>query len=218
MIAEERGGCEDFVRRHTELAPVAFVASIRLHTATEVVPLWRATETWLAERGVGIPFWCVPWAGGQALARWVLERPEVVRGKRVVDFGAGSGLVGIAAAHAGARAVHAVDIDPLAVAACRLNAAANGVAIRASCIDMLDGAVDAEVLLAGDVWYEREPAARFASWLTSLAARGTRVITGDPGRHYVPANVRELATYEVPTAWELESADARTTRVLELVP
>ncbi len=207
-----------FVRAYTVLEPVPMLASIRLYTATELVPIWRATEGWLAERGLGVPFWCVPWAGGQALARFIFENPEIVRGKRVLDFGAGSGLVAIAAAKAGAREVRAVDVDPIAVAACALNAEANGVTVDALCEDIVGEDPRADVVLAGDVWYELSASARFARWLREIARSGTRVLTGDPGRHYVPSNARELAAYEVPTTMELESASSRRSRVLEILP
>jgi predicted nicotinamide N-methyase len=188
--AEDR---EAFIRAHTVLEPVPFVDGIHLYTATELVPIWRATENWLTQRGLGVPFWCVPWAGGQALARWVLDHPEVVRGRRVLDFGAGSGLVAIAAAKAGAAEVRAVDVDPIAIAACLLNAATNGVRVDARCEDIVDTEVEADVVLAGDVWYELSASARFARWFRAISERGTRVLTGDPGRHYVPSNARELA-------------------------
>lgn len=191
---------------------------IRLYTATDVTPLWRATQAWLGTFGLEVPFWCVPWAGGQALARWVLDHQEAVRGKRVIDFGAGSGLVGIACARAGAAWVRAVDIDPLAEAACLLNAEVNGVSLGFLCEDIVDRAVDADVLLAGDVWYERAPAARFAPWLGALVRSGVRVLTGDPSRHYVPPGLVELTRYDVPTCADLESTELRTTRVLELPP
>lgn len=198
-----------------------FVPELSIYTATEVTPLWQATGEWLGALGVDVPFWCVPWAGGQGLARWVLDHPESVKGKRVLDFGSGSGLVALAAVRAGASAVRAVDIDPLAEAAARLNAEANGLSLRAECSDIvgassssLDGV---DILLAGDVWYDRGAAQRFAPWLTKLVASGVRVITGDPARLYVPRNVRELARYDVPTPLELESASARTTRILELM-
>src|SRR4051812_13338748 len=118
----------DFVRTQTALSSVPLVPEVRLYTATDVTPLWRATQASLGGSGVNVPYWCVPWAGGQALARWVLDHRDAVRGLRVVDFGTGSGLVAIACALAGARSVRAIDVDPLAEAACRLNADANGVA------------------------------------------------------------------------------------------
>lgn len=209
----------DFIRAHTVLAEVPFVPEIRLYTATDVTPLWRATQAWLGTFGLEVPFWCVPWAGGQALARWALDHPAAVRGLRIVDFGAGSGLVAIACALAGARSVRAIDVDPLAVAACRLNAEANGVVLDATCADVVGSdaqALDADVLLAGDVWYERAPAARFGPWLSSLARSGVRVITGDPCRAYVPTDLHELARHDVPTCADLEATTVRLTRVLEV--
>lgn len=212
---EERAA---FVRSHTELRPVPMATDICIYTATELVPIWRATETWLADRGIDIPFWCVPWAGGQALARWLLDHPETVRGKRVLDFGAGSGLVGIAAAKVGALDVRAVDVDPLAIAACELNAKANDVVLATECVDVVGEEPDVDVIVAGDVWYELEPSARFASWFAAMAGKGTRVLTGDPNRAYAPSNATVLATYDVPTPWELESAETRSSRVLEIRP
>ena len=178
-------------------------------------PLWRATQAWLGQVGIDVPFWSVPWAGGQALARYVLDHPEVVRGLDVVDFGAGSGLVAIAAMKAGAARVRAVDIDPLAEAAIALNSLENGALVSTTCANMVgDPKLDADVLLAGDVWYERAPAARFATWFGKLARRRVRILTGDPERAYVPSRLVELARYEVPTAADLESSPLRTTRVL----
>jgi predicted nicotinamide N-methyase len=209
---------QTFVREHTLLADVPLVPEVRLHTATDVTPLWRATQAWLGSYGLDAPFWSVPWAGGQALARWVLDHPESVRGLRILDFGAGSGLVGIACARAGAASVRAVDIDPLAEAACLLNAEANGITLEMTCADLVDqlDALRADVLLAGDVWYDRAAAARFAPWLTKLARSGMRVITGDPCRAYVPSSVIELARLDVPTCADLESTPLRLTRILEL--
>lgn len=208
-----------FIREHTVLAPVPMVSEIRVYTATELVPLWRASAGWLDERGLNVPFWCVPWAGGQALARWILEHPEVVRDLRVLDFGTGSGLLAIAAAKAGAAEVRAVDVDPLAASACALNATANDVAVEVICEDLVDRDVtaDVDVVLAGDVWYELGPSARFARWLRVLASKGARVLTGDPGRAYVPSNTRELAVYDVPTTMDLESTKSRSARVLEIL-
>jgi predicted nicotinamide N-methyase len=213
---EDAEGRATFVRAHTAIEPVPLVGSIRLHTATELVPIWRVTSSWLVERGLNVPFWCVPWAGGQALARFVLDNPEVVRGRRVLDFGTGSGLIAIAAAKAGAAEVRAVDVDPMAISACLLNAAVNDVVVEASCADVVDSDVEADVVLAGDVWYELSASKRFGAWFDALVARGVRVLTGDPGRHYVPTNAHELARYEVPTSIELESVRSRTSRVLEL--
>ena len=208
-----------FVRAHTALAEVPFVPELRVFTATEVTPLWRATEARLGTLGIDVPFWCVPWAGGQALARWILDDPASVRDRRVVDFGSGSGLVALACARAGARSVRAVDVDPLAEAACLLNAEANGVSLdvlEVVCGDLVGSVIDADVLLAGDVWYERAAADRFGPWLASVARAGVRVITGDPGRTYVPPDLVELARYDVPTVADLESTTVRLTSVFEI--
>ena len=205
-----------FVRRHTVLTEVPFVPEIRLYTATDLTPLWRATQAWLGTFGLDVPFWCVPWAGGQALARWVLDHPDAVRGLRVVDFGTGSGLVAIACARAGAASVCAFDVDPIAEAACLLNAEANRVTVEVTCADVVDGAIDADLLLAGDVWYERAAAARFAPWLSRVVRSGVRVVTGDPCRAYVPEGLVEIARHDVPTCADLEASTIRTTRVLEI--
>lgn len=207
-----------FVLEQTQLAGVPLVPELRVYQARAVNAVWFETARWLERDDADVPFWCVPWAGGQALARYVLEHPETVRGKRVLDFGTGSGLLAIAAAKAGAASVRAVDVDPLAIAACTLNAAANAVVIDALCEDVVDGDPEADVVLAGDVWYELGASARFAKWLRAISERGIRVLTGDPGRHYVPSNARELAVYDVPTSMELESSKSRRSRVLELLP
>jgi predicted nicotinamide N-methyase len=196
------------MRPHADpvLAPVPLVPEIVLHTARELLPVWRTL-------GGDVPFWCVPWAGGQALARWVLDHAEAVRGRRILDVGTGSGLVAIAAVRAGAAAVRAIDLDPLACEACARNAAANGVAVT---VEQGDGAtvtLDADVVLAGDVWYDRTLATRLAPHLRACHAR---VLTGDPHRAYAPTDLVTLATYDVPTQLELESSPSRLTRVAEI--
>lgn len=209
-----------FIRAHTVLARAPLVPEFALYTATEVTALWEVTAEWLGARGVDVPFWSVPWAGGQGLARFVIDRPETVRGKRVLDFGAGGGVVAMAAARAGAAHVLAADIDPFAVEACLLNAEANGLAdgaIDARVLDVMGQTdVDVDLLLAGDVWYDRALAKDLGPWLSVLASRGVRVLTGDPGRTHVPRDARELARYVVPTTLELESTEQRLTRVLEV--
>lgn len=211
-IAERKA----FIRSHTAINAVPFVPEIELYLATDVTPLWRATQAWLGQYGLDVPFWCVPWAGGQALARWVLDHPGAVRGRRVVDFGAGSGLVAVACARAGAASVRALDVDPLAEAACLLNAEVNDVTLDVVCGDVVGTVVEADILLAGDVWYERAAAARFARWLEEVARSGVRVVTGDPCRAYVPQGLVELARHDVPTFADLEASSVRTTRILEL--
>lgn len=193
----------ELLAHHTSPRAVPLVPEIRILTADAIVPVWRDVDA--------LPYWCVPWAGGQALARWVLDHPEEVSGKDVLDFGTGSGLVAIAAKLAGAARVVAADIDPFAAVAAAKNAALAGVAIETVTRDVVGAPCDCGVVLAGDVWYEREPAARYDAWLRGLPAR---VVTGDPGRSYVPHDLVELARYEVPTSLDLEGATSRTTRVL----
>lgn len=205
-----------FVLEHTALERVPFVPEVSLYTATDITRLWQATNEYLEKVGIDVPFWSVPWAGGQALARWLLDDPGVVRGKRVLDFGTGSGLVAIAAALAGARDVTAIDVDPMACTACALNAEANGVELTIVCDDPIDTTPEVDVIVAGDVWYERATATSAAPWLHRLASRGVRVLTGDPGRAYAPHDLLTLATFEVPTSLDLESSRSRPVRVGEL--
>jgi predicted nicotinamide N-methyase len=206
-----------FVREETVLTAVPLVPEIRIFTASAVTPMWFATARWLDDNDSDVPFWCVPWAGGQAMARYVLDHPECVQYARVLDFGSGSGLVAIAAARAGAAHVRAVDIDPIATVAARMNAEANGVAIEITNDDWVGRDLDdVDVVLSGDIWYEPAPSALFRRWFRRLAANGMRVLTADPGRLHAPRRARELARYEVPTPFELESVDVRTTRVLAI--
>jgi predicted nicotinamide N-methyase len=207
-----------FVTEQTRLAPVAFVPEIRLYQADEATALWHLTEATLGEADLPPPFWAFAWAGGQGLARYVLDHPETVRGKRVLDFASGSGLVAIAAAMAGAAHVEAVDIDPFAVAAIGLNAAANGVAVPALRADLIGADLPAiDVLLAGDVFYDRGFAAVLLPWLEQLAQRGVTVVAGDPDRAYAPvAGRRDLARYDVPVHPTLEDAAVKRVCVLAL--
>ena len=209
-----------FVREHTTLADVPLVPELRVHRADAVTPVWFELARWLDDDDADVPFWCVPWAGGQALARYVLDHPELVRGKRVLDFACGGGLVAMAAVRAGAL-VQACDIDPFARVVTRLNAAANGLAPDAVMvtIDDLVGRPlpEIDVLLAGDVWYEPAPSARFRRWFRKLACR-IPVLSADSGCPYSPKRVDELARYTVPTPFELEARSERTARVLRLSP
>ena len=208
-------GAERFVLANTAIAAAPLVPEIRLHLATEVTPLWQATETELAQSGLEPPFWAFAWPGGQALARYVLDRPELVRNKRVLDIAAGSGLAAIAAAKAGAAQVVANEIDDFAAVALALNAALNGVAVEVSRHDLLGGAADPfDVVLAGDVCYERPMSERMVPWLRARAAEGVLVLLGDPGRAYLPSfGLVELARYDVPTTLELEDRTLRQTVV-----
>ncbi len=199
-----------FVTSQTAIETAPLVPEIRLHLASEVVPLWQATEAELEGLGLPPPYWAFAWAGGQALARHLLDSPEVVRGKRVLDFASGCGLQGIAAARAGAAEVLASDIDPFALAALALNARLNGVELAISDRDLIGSDQGWDVVLAGDVCYERPMAERVAAWLRQLAARGALVLLGDPGRTYLPGTGLERVTaYAVKTSRELEDSDVR---------
>jgi len=204
-----------FIRANTALLPSPLVSEVRLHLATEAVPLWQLTEEALQEKGLPPPFWAFAWAGGQALARYILDNPETVRGKRVLDFAAGSGLVAMAAAQAGARSVRAVDVDPFSIAAIRLNAIANKVVVETGGEDIVGTRLaDIDILLAGDICYEQPLAGRVERWFRDLVATGIPVIMGDPGRTYRPTGgMRLLAHYAVPTTRELEDNDVRSTDV-----
>lgn len=208
-----------FIRTQTALTAPPLVPEIRLHLASEVTPLWRATEATLAARDVPPPYWAFAWPGGQALARYVLDNPERVAGRRVLDFAAGSGLAGIAAARGGAEAVTAADVDAHAAAAIALNAAANGVTIDILHDDPIDRPSAWDVVLAGDICYEQPMAERATNWLRRLAAAGTEVLLGDPGRSYRPADgLVELARYRVPTSLDLETRTECETVVWRLLP
>ena len=215
----EPANAADFVRANTAVAAAPLVPEIRLYLASEITPLWYATEASLARDQLPPPYWAFAWAGGQALARHILDHPELVRVRAVLDFGSGSGLVAIAAAKAGAR-VTAAEIDPFAAAAIGLNAALNRVDVAIERADVV-GREPApwEVVLAGDMCYERPLAERLTRWLRSLAARGTVVLLGDPGRAYLPAaGLEELARYEVPTSLELEDRLSREGVVWRMLP
>jgi predicted nicotinamide N-methyase len=208
-----------FVRANTRPRPVPLVPEISLHVADEAVPLWQKTEEELGALGLEAPFWAFAWAGGQALARYVLDHPALVAGKRVLDFASGSGLVAIAAAKSGARAVEASEIDDFAVAAIEINAKANHANIQAIRADLIGRDAGWDVVLAADVCYERETAARVFDWLASLAARGTEVRIGDPGRTYLPQeHLVRIAEYYVPVTRDLEDAEIKHTGVWQLLP
>jgi predicted nicotinamide N-methyase len=203
-----------FIHANTELLQPPLVPEIALHLASEIVPIWRKTEEELAAEGVPPPFWAFAWAGGQALARWVLDHPECVQGRRVLDFASGSGLSAIAAAKAGATAVIANEIDTFAITAILLNAKVNDARIDCVHEDLIGRDDGWDTVLAGDVCYEREMSARVFDWLRGLSARGATVLLGDPGRNYLPkADLHELAVYDVQTTRELEDREVRRTKV-----
>jgi predicted nicotinamide N-methyase len=199
--------CAQFVLSATGLTAVPFVEEISLYLAADIYEVWRGTELDAGQSELAPPFWAFAWPGGQALARYVLDHPALVSGRSVLDIGCGSGLVAIAAAKAGAAAVTASDSDPFARAAVRLNADANQV--RVSVVpDVLDGSHEADVVLAGDVWYEQELSGLVMSFLDRAAAGGAEVVAGDIGRRYFPRNRFDpAASYEVPASLALESAE-----------
>jgi predicted nicotinamide N-methyase len=204
----------DFIRANTLTMAPPLVPEIPLQLAAEVVPLWRKTEEELAEMGVPPPYWAFAWAGGQALARYLLDNPGLVTGKRVLDVGAGSGLVGIAAAKAGAASVLAADIDAFACAAIALNAEVNGVTLDVTGEDRIGMAAPFDVILVGDLFYERPLAERLLAWLTPLPAL---VLLGDPGRSYFPkSGVEKRDAYRVPTTRDLEDREIHDTGVYVL--
>jgi predicted nicotinamide N-methyase len=209
-----------FIRGNTAVAAPPLVPEIRLHLATEITPIWQATEESLARFGTPPPFWAFAWAGGQALARYMLDHPETVAGRTVLDVASGSGMVAIAAAMAGARSVTASDIDHFAAAAMALNAALNGVTINVDTRDLLDrGPAGWDVVTAGDVCYEEPMSSRMIALLRRIAARGRLALLGDPGRAYLPREgLVELARYTVPVSRELEDREAREGAVYRVLP
>ncbi|MPR07653.1 class I SAM-dependent methyltransferase [Microvirga tunisiensis] len=203
-----------FIQSETRLRPVPHTPEISLHVADEATELWQKTEEELGEIGLPPPFWAFAWAGGQALARYILDRPETVRGRRVLDFASGSGLVAIAAMKAGAAEVTASDIDSFAIAAMSLNAKANGVSINPLQADIVGQDQGWDTVLAGDICYERDLADRVVEWLLGLSQRGATVLIGDPGRSYLPKDrLENLAAYEVPVTRTLEDADIKKSSV-----
>ncbi|WP_103122370.1 class I SAM-dependent methyltransferase [Methylopila sp. Yamaguchi] len=215
-----RGDPATFVRANTRPRPVPHAPEIMLRVADEAVPLWTKTEDELSAIGLPPPFWAFAWAGGQALARYLLDTPETVRGKRVLDVGCGSGLVAIAAMKAGAMQVTGADVDSFALAAIALNAAANGVVVSVTGDDLIGGPHPAvDLVTVGDLFYERDLSERLLAWLDGFLALGAPVLIGDPGRSYLPrSRLIALAEYTVPVTRDLEDADVKRSTVWRLVP
>jgi predicted nicotinamide N-methyase len=208
---------EHFVRAHTTVARAKLVPEVALHLANEITPIWQATEEWLKARNIEPPFWAFAWPGGQALARLVLDEPQRVAGRRVLDFAAGCGIAAIAAARGGA-VVEAAEIDPLAAAALRLNAALNGVTMEVADTDVVGSDCRWDVILAGDVCYEAPMTAHILPWLRSMAAR-CEVLVADPGRAYLPGSgLQPLVRHAVPTSLELEDREERVVTIHRLLP
>lgn len=211
---------ERFVRRNTAVQAVPFCPEIRIRTHGSMTDLWEALDGGQVDATGQPPYWCVPWVGGQALARYVLDNASAFAGRRVLDVGSGSGLCAIAAARSGAAAVVANDIDPLSLSAIRLNADLNGVVVSRCGDDMSErDTPDCDVILAADMWYERSLARRLTRWLRGLAAGGRLVLLGDMSRaHFSRSGLAHLARYEIPTSEEIEQRAVTTAHVWRMLP
>jgi predicted nicotinamide N-methyase len=215
VAGEVNARAQEFVLAHTAPGRAPLVPEIVLHLASEITPIWQATEDWLAERNIDPPFWAFAWPGGQALARHVLDHPATVAGRRVLDFAAGGGIAAIACARACAIA-EAADTDKLAIAAIRLNAAANGVSVAAQPGDVVGAPCRWDLILCGDVCYEAPMTAHILPWLRVMA-RTAEVWVADPGRAYLPrGGISSFATYSVPTTLELEDRTERQVTLYRL--
>ena len=207
-----------FIRQNTSVMAPPLVPEIKLHLAHEAVPLWQKTEEELGEMGLAPPFWAFAWAGGQALARYVLDHSDRVENLRVLDLATGSGLVAIAAAQAGSASIAATDIDELATTAAGMNASLNQVRLEIKLADILDQhPPSADVILVGDLFYEKTLAMRCLAWLRQAQEQGARIFIGDPGRSYLPkGELEKLAEYNVPVTRDLEDAEIKKTAVWQL--
>ena len=208
----------EFIRANTEIASPPACPEIKLWTATEVTPLWEATEEALLRVNLPPPYWAFCWAGGQALTRWVLDNPELVAGKRVLDFAAGSGVTALAAAKLGATKVEAAEIDPMACYAIRANAELNGVEVEVLADDVVGSPCRWDVVMAGDVCYEAPMTAHIWPWLKRLAADGATVVMADPGRAYLPkTGLLRVGQYTVVTSLDLEDKAQRDVGIYKIV-
>ena len=206
-----------FIRANTARGTASLVPEIALHLATEITPIWQATEDWLRERALEPPYWAFAWPGGQALARHVLDAPGLVAGLRVLDFAAGGGIAAIACARAGAATVEAAEIDNLARAAIRLNSDMNGVRVDVAEGDVVGAACRWDLILCGDVCYEAPMTGHILPWLRVMA-RHTDVWIADPGRAYLPkSGLLPIGRYLVPTSRELEDRTEREVVLYRLV-
>jgi predicted nicotinamide N-methyase len=207
-----------FILANTAPLPVPHCPTIALYLAHEAVALWQLTEAELEAQGLPLPFWAFAWAGGQGLARYILDNPKTVAGKRVLDLASGSGLVGIAAKMVGAASVLCADVDAFAAKAIALNAALNGVEVETTIVDLIGMAVDYDVILVGDLFYERDIAVPLFAWLKMHHAKGTHVLIGDPGRTYLPkSGLTAVADYQIEVSRALEDAEVKRTRVWQII-
>lgn len=206
-----------FIRANTRAMPASYVPEVQLFLADDAVSLWELTEEQLGELGLPPPFWAFAWAGGQALARYVLDQPAIVRGKSVLDMASGSGLVAIAAMQAGASSALAADIDRFAADAAHLNAALNGVTLQTTDADLIGADVSQDVILVGDLFYDRDLAPRVFAWLVAQQSAGKTVLIGDPGRTYLPKDkLTQIAAYDIPVTRALEDAELKRAAVWAL--
>lgn len=206
-----------FIRENTRVLAPSHVPEMKLHLADDAVSLWELTEEQLGELGLPPPFWAFAWAGGQALARYVLDHPETVRGRSVLDMASGSGLVAIAAMRAGAASALAADIDAFAGHAARLNAALNAVTVETTDADLIGADVPHDVVLVGDLFYDRDLAPRVLAWIEGLHAQGRTVLIGDPGRTYLPKErLEQVVAYDIPVSRALEDAEVKRAAVWRL--
>lgn len=204
-----------FIRAHTVLTHAPLVPEVALHLATEITPIWQASEAWLQQANVEPPFWAFAWPGGQATARHVLDHPELVRGRRVLDFAAGCGIAAIACAKAGAS-VEASEVDAMAAAAIQLNAEANAADVAVLAEDMVGQPCRWDMILCGDVCYEAPMTRHILPWLRQMAGE-CEVWVADPGRAYLPCDGLALVgAYDVPTSLELEDRTLRPTRLYRM--
>ncbi len=206
-----------FIRANTRLGRAPLVPEFLLHLASEITPIWQASEDWLRQRNIAPPFWAFAWPGSQALARRVLDNPAQVAGRRVLDFAAGSGLAALAACFRGAALVQAAEIDPLAIAAIALNAAENDLAVETLANDVVGTPCRWDLILCGDICYEAPMTRHILPWLKDMAASGAEIWIADPGRAYLPDHgMHEIAAYDVPTSLELEDMSVRRTRLFRM--
>ncbi|MEQ1618443.1 MAG: 50S ribosomal protein L11 methyltransferase [Terricaulis sp.] len=203
-----------FIREHTRVLAPSHVPELRLHLADDAVALWQLTEDQLGELGLPPPFWAFAWAGGQALARYLLDNPALVAGKRVLDVASGSGVVAIAAMKAGAATAIAADIDAFAAHAATLNVALNDVSVETSCSDPVGQPTSAEIVLVGDLFYDRDIAPPLLAWLSDLQNQGKTVLIGDPGRAYLPRDkLTQITAYDIPVSRGLEDSELKRAAV-----